>query len=139
LIEKATNKEDAMTQLSENIRDELQRANDGWNSAFNSGNADAVAALYTPDAVVLPSNHAVVKGTSAIKDFWNGLISAGVKDHRIEMIDAQAVGDIAYATGRWSANALGEGGKTQRYEGTIVTIFQRQGDGSWKACLHTWN
>ncbi|TIL96899.1 MAG: DUF4440 domain-containing protein, partial [Mesorhizobium sp.] len=59
------------------------------------------------------------------------MISAGVKDHRIEMIDAQAVGDIAYATGKWSANALDEGGKTQRYEGTIVTIFRRQGDGSW--------
>lgn len=128
-----------MTQSTEKIRDELQRANDGWNSAFNSGNVDAVAALYTPDAVVLPSTHAVVRGTSAIKDFWNGTISAGVKDHRIEMIDALSVGEIAYATGKWSANASGEGGETQRYEGTIVTIFRRQGDGSWRACLHTWN
>ncbi len=128
-----------MTQSTDNISDEIQRANDRWNSAFNSGNADAVAALYSQDAVVLPSTHAVVRGTSAIKDFWNGLISAGVKDHRIEMIDAQAVGDIAYATGKWSANALGEDGNTQHYEGTIVTIFKRQGDGSWRACLHTWN
>ncbi|TJW99424.1 MAG: DUF4440 domain-containing protein, partial [Mesorhizobium sp.] len=70
-----------MTQSTENISGEIQRANDRWNSAFNSGNADAVAALYTQDAVVLPSTHAVVRGTGAIKDFWNGLISAGVKDH----------------------------------------------------------
>jgi uncharacterized protein (TIGR02246 family) len=139
LIEKAINQEDAMTQSTENIRDALQRANDGWNSAFNSGNADAVASLYTPDAVVLPSTHAFVRGTSAIRDFWNGLISAGVREHGIEMVDAQAVGDIAFATGKWSANAPADGGKTQRYEGTIVMVFRRQGDGSWMACLHTWN
>ncbi|TCN33961.1 YybH family protein [Sinorhizobium americanum] len=128
-----------MTQSSENIRGEIQRANDEWNSAFNSGNADAVAALYAPDAVVLPSTHAVIRGASAIEDFWNGLISAGVKDHRIEMVDAQSGGDIAYAIGKWSANAPGEGSEAQRYEGTVVTVFRRQGDGSWKACLHTWN
>ncbi|PDT39641.1 MULTISPECIES: YybH family protein [Sinorhizobium] len=128
-----------MTQSSENIRGEIQRANDEWNSAFNSGNADAVAALYAPDAVVLPSTHAVIRGTSAIEDFWNGLISAGVKDHRIEMVDAQSGGDIAYTVGKWSASAPGEGSEAQRYEGTVVTVFRRQGDGSWKACLHTWN
>jgi uncharacterized protein (TIGR02246 family) len=128
-----------MTEQSADIRDEIQRANDGWNSAFNSGNADAVAALYAPDAVVLPSTHAVVRGTRAIKDFWNGLISAGVKDHRIEIIDAQSLGDIAYSAGKWSANASGEGGETQRYEGTIVTIFRRQDGGPWRTSLHTWN
>lgn len=67
-----------MAQPTENIRDVLQKANDGWNSAFNSGNADAVAAHYTPDAVALPSTHAFIRGTSAIKDFWKELISAGV-------------------------------------------------------------
>ncbi|TIP71135.1 MAG: SgcJ/EcaC family oxidoreductase [Mesorhizobium sp.] len=124
-----------MAQPTENIRDVLQKANDGWNSAFNSGNADAVAALYTPDAVVLPSTHSFVRGTGAIKDFWKELISAGVGNHGIELVDAVAAGDIAYATGKWSA----EGGETQRYEGSIVTIFRRETDGSWRVCLHTWN
>ncbi|ESZ19633.1 MULTISPECIES: YybH family protein [unclassified Mesorhizobium] len=124
-----------MAQPTENIRDVLQKANDGWNSAFNSGNADAVAAHYTPDAVVLPSTLAFIRGTSAIKDFWKELISAGVGNHGIELVDAVAAGDIAYATGKWSA----EGGETQRYEGSIVTIFRRETDGSWRVCLHTWN
>ncbi|YCI06143.1 SgcJ/EcaC family oxidoreductase (plasmid) [Ensifer sp. D2-11] len=124
---------------SEDIRDEIQRANDRWNSAFNSGDADAVAALYAADAIVLPSTHAIVRGGSEIRDFWRGLISAGVQDHRIEMIDAQSIGDIGYAIGKWSANAPGESGDAQSYEGTVVMIFRRQGHGSWKPCLHIWN
>ena len=126
-----------MTQLE--IRKIVAEANDRWNAAFNSGDADVVAALYTADCTVLPPTHAVVKGAVAIKEFWYGLISAGVKDHGIELLDAEAADDIAYATGKWWATGQGEGGQTPRYEGTVVTIFRRQSDGSWRACLHTWN
>lgn len=124
---------------TEDIRTTVQQANDRWNKAFNSGDADAVAALYTADATVLPHTHAIVKGTAAIKEFWNGMISAGVKDHGLELHNAETSGDIAVANGKWWATGQGEGGATQRYEGSVVTIFRRQPDGSWKACLHTWN
>ena len=81
----------------------------------------------------------VIRGTAAIADFWAGLISAGVKDHGIELLDAQDSGDIAYSNGKWWATGSGEDGTTVRFEGTIVTVLRRQPDGSWKTCLHTWN
>jgi uncharacterized protein (TIGR02246 family) len=121
------------------IRQALTQAGERWNAAFNSGNAEAVAALYTPDGTVLPHTHAVVKGAAAIKEFWSGLMSAGVKEHGIELLDAAVLGDAAYAYGKWWAIGPGEGGATQRYEGTITTIFRKGADGSWKTCLHTWN
>ncbi|APO79868.1 NTF2 domain-containing protein (plasmid) [Rhizobium etli 8C-3] len=114
-------------------------AHDRWNQAFNSGDSASIAALYTEDATVLPHTHAIVKGQAAISDFWAGMISAGVKDHGIELLEAHDGGDIAYSSGKWWASGLGEDGKEQRYEGTIVTIFRKQRDGSWKTCLHTWN
>ncbi|MEZ2128701.1 MULTISPECIES: nuclear transport factor 2 family protein [unclassified Sinorhizobium] len=128
-----------MARPSDDIREDLRRAYDSWNSAFNRGDADAVTALYTTDAIVLPSSHAFLKGLSAIKDFWMGLLSAGVRDHAVEMLGAEAAGDIAYSIGKWSAKAPGEDGRMQHYEGTIVTIFRYQDDRSWKACLHIWN
>lgn len=121
------------------IREMVRQANDRWNAAFNGGDAGAVAALYTADGTVLPHTHAVVRGTAAIADFWAGLISAGVKDHGIELFDVESEGNLAYASGRWWATGSGEDGKAVRFEGTIVTIFRKQGDGSWKLCLHTWN
>lgn len=102
-------------------------------------NLRAVAALDTDNAIVLPPTHAVVKGTAAIRHFWQGLITAGFKNHGIEMIDAEAEGGLAFAIGKWWANGPGEGGKVQRFEGIVVTVMRRQTDGSWKACLHSWN
>jgi uncharacterized protein (TIGR02246 family) len=121
------------------IRGIVKDANDRWNAAFNSGDAAAVAALYTADGTVLPHTHAVVKGSAAIADFWAGMISAGLKDHGIELLDAQDAGDLAYSSGKWWATGPAKDGKAQRFEGTIVTILRRQSDGSWKTCLHTWN
>ncbi|OAP36719.1 hypothetical protein AU381_19775 [Sinorhizobium glycinis] len=117
----------------------VKEASDRWNAAFNGGDAAAVAALYTEDATVLPHTHAVVKGTAAIADFWAGLISAGVKDHGIELLGVEEGGNLAFSHGKWRATGLAEDGKAVRFEGTIVTIFRKQGDGSWKICLHTWN
>jgi uncharacterized protein (TIGR02246 family) len=122
-----------------NIHATVKDANDRWNEAFNSGDAAAVAALYTEDGTVLPHTHAVVRGPTAISDFWAGMISAGIKDHGIELLDAHDAGDVAYSSGKWWASGLGENGKAARYEGTIVTILKKQCDGSWKMCLHTWN
>lgn len=117
----------------------VKSAYDRWNAAFNSGDAAGVAALYTADGTVLPHTHTVVRGRDAIAEFWSGLISAGIKDHGIELLDAHESGEIAYANGKWWADGLGDDGKPQRFEGTIVTIFRKQDDGSWRTCLHTWN
>jgi len=128
-----------MSEASNDIRVMVQRAQDAWNAAFNRGDAVGVAAQYTQNAAVLPPTHSVIKGTAAIRDFWQGLITAGFKEHGIEMLDAEAEGGFAFASGRWWASGPGEGGKAQRFEGIVVTVMRRQGDGTWKACLHTWN
>jgi ketosteroid isomerase-like protein len=117
----------------------VRRAQDAWNVAFNRGDAAGVAALYTQNATLLPPTHSVIKGTVAIRDFWQSLITAGFKDHGIEMLEAEAEGGFAIGSGKWSANGPGEDGKVQRFQGLVVTVMRRQGDGAWKACLHTWN
>ena len=96
------------------MRGIVSKANDRWNAAFNSGDATAVAALYTTDGTVLPHTHAVVKGTEAIAEFWSGMIAAGIKDHGIELLDVQrrAISPMRTANGgprcrrRWQATAF---------------------------------
>jgi ketosteroid isomerase-like protein len=39
------------------IREVIRANNDRWNTGFNTGDAAAVAALYTADATVLPHTH----------------------------------------------------------------------------------
>lgn len=47
----------------------IQKLDDAWTAAFNKGDGAAVAAMYTPDATVLPPGAAMVHGRKAIAAF----------------------------------------------------------------------
>ena len=113
--------------------------NDKWNAAFNAGEATSLAALYTAEATVLPHTHDVVRGVDAIRDFWKSVIEAGFKNHSIDLIDAHARDDLVVEIAKWQAEGPGEGGHRQSFGGSLVNVFERQGDGSWKCRLHIWN
>src|SRR5690606_6253780 len=44
-----------------------------WDAAFNAGDAEAVGATYTADAIFLPATHDVIEGPAAISAFFDGL------------------------------------------------------------------
>ncbi|HSA80452.1 MAG TPA: SgcJ/EcaC family oxidoreductase [Geminicoccaceae bacterium] len=120
-------------------RSTVATSNEKWNSAFNAGEATAVAALYTVDATVLPHTHDVMRGVDAIRDFWKSVIEAGFKNHSIELIDVHAQENLIVEIAKWQAEGPGEGGRRQSFGGSLVNVFERQGDGSWKCRLHIWN
>jgi uncharacterized protein (TIGR02246 family) len=121
------------------IREAIRANNDRWNKGFNTGDAASVADLYTADATILPHTHDVVKGVEAIRDFWKSVIEAGFRSHRIELIDVHAQGDLAFEIAKWQAEGPAGKGNRQEFGGSLVNVFERQSDGSWKCRLHIWN
>ena len=128
-----------MSANSADIRAVVTDNNQEWNDAFNRGDADSVAALYTRDATVLPHTHDVITGAENIRHFWKAVVDAGFRDHTIDIIDVHGKGDLAYQTARWTATGPDEGGGRQSFGGSLVSVFERQADGSWKSRLHIWN
>jgi uncharacterized protein (TIGR02246 family) len=120
-------------------RQAVESTNSKWNEAFNRGDAAAVAALYARDAVLLPPTHDVIRGSKEIQDFWASLIQAGFGEHAIETIEVHGQGSLLYQAGKWSATGKTKDGSRQSYGGSVVNIFERQSDGSWKSRLHSWN
>lgn len=51
------------------VREAIETANAQWTAAFNRGDAAAVAALYTPDAIVMPPDSDMIRGRQAIQEF----------------------------------------------------------------------
>jgi uncharacterized protein (TIGR02246 family) len=107
----------------------------GWNAAFNKGDAKAVAATYTADSLFLPGSHEVIEGPAGVEKFFDGLFTAGVKNHQLTLIRASESGDTVIAAAKWSAQ--GKDGGT--LGGVATHIFKKQPDGSLKLLLHTFN
>lgn len=121
------------------VRSAFEASTERWNQAFNRGDAQAVAALYADDAILMPPTDTTVYTRPAIEAFWEGLLAQGFGEHAIDIVDVKVQGDLAYVAGVWSATQAVSGGDKAYYGGNVLSVFQRQGDGSWKAKLHSWN
>ena len=123
----------------ESVEARVIEGNTKWNAAFNAANADAIAALYTADATLVPPTGTTVQGTAGIREFWNGLFKAGFKDHKIELISTRQEGKLIIAIAKWQATGPDEKGAPKQYGGQLVNILETQPDGQARSILHTWN
>jgi ketosteroid isomerase-like protein len=107
---------------------------DGWETAFNAGDVDALVALYTDDARLLPPNAELAQGSAAIALEFGGMIASGV-GIGLDTIDAQIAGDIGYRVGSYTIIAP-DGSVVDR--GKYVETW-RLTNGEWKISNDVWN
>jgi uncharacterized protein (TIGR02246 family) len=107
--------------------------------AYNAGDADALAAAYTEDAVLLPPNAPAVSGRDGIREFW-AADSANAQAAGLKFVfpgdgPAEVSGDLAYESGSFKVvDASGAAVATGKYIG----VFKKQ-DGKWLLFRDTWN
>lgn len=128
-----------VTQAADSVEVMVNQGNTAWNTAFNAKNADALAALYTAEAILVPPTGTTVKGTAAIREFWSGLFKAGFKDHKIDLVGVRQEGKLSIAVAKWQATGPDENGAPKQYGGQLVNILETQEDGQTRSILHTWN
>ena len=78
----------------------LHAMNDQWQTAYNAGDAAAVAAIYAANGNVHPPNGKTVMGRRAIEAFWAGFMSS-VGGAEIIPTDVYADGDVGYKFGTY--------------------------------------
>ncbi|HVS77801.1 MAG TPA: nuclear transport factor 2 family protein [Steroidobacteraceae bacterium] len=91
-----------------------------WETSFNRGDSAAVAALYAPDAELVMSGAAPVRGREAIRAEVDKMLQSGVK-LRIGTDRAEAAGDLAYFYGSYSVSS--NQGVVER--GTYLEVWHR--------------
>ena len=104
----------------------IRSAGQRFISAFNAGNADAVAGFYADDAVLLLPNSPIARGATAIRDVTRGMASMHPSlDFSPDRIAQQ--GDMAYEVGHYTMTMAGN-----RDQGDYVAVWRRQPNGDWK-------
>lgn len=105
----------------------LRAMRDAWQSAFEAGDTNALAALYTEDGAVLPPNTETVTGRPAVAAFWKDFSDSGMEG-TIEDTEAYAQGDLGYKRGRYTMTDA-DGNVVDK--GKYIEIW-RQVDGAWQ-------
>jgi ketosteroid isomerase-like protein len=119
--------------------DAVKSAYDAWDAAFNAGDAKVVASFYVDSALFLPASHEIINGPAGVETFFAGLLANGVTGHKLELIEATDSADLIVAAAKWSAQGKDSSGAPATFSGIATHVFAKQGDGSLKLKLHTFN
>lgn len=105
--------------------------------AFNTGNYDQVAALFSPEGVSMIPNRPIAEGTKAIEQVSRTLGEGGFEDLRFETERITHSGDIAVEIGRYSVVRRQGNGTMLADRGKYVHTWRRLG--AWLITVECWN
>jgi ketosteroid isomerase-like protein len=89
-------------QAPKDITKEIQKAADHFSETFKSGNADAMADLYTANGVLYPPDSPPIRGSENIRAFWQAVFDAGITEAKLKTNSADGYGNHAIEEGEVS-------------------------------------
>lgn len=107
-----------------------------WNQDFAAKDADKLTAHYADDAVLMTPGMAAAVGKDAIQKGLQTVLTdpAFTLTFRADKVDVAGSGDLAYTRGRYVLTMTDpQTKKPMKDNGSYVTDYRKQADGSWKA------
>jgi uncharacterized protein (TIGR02246 family) len=117
----------------------VRKLTQDWVQACNTKQLDDLVELYVADALVLRSNVPTVRGTAAIREFFFGVLDAGLGEVELEPLRVELFGDLAYEAGRCQMLVPVAMGKRREERGKYLVIVNRQAGGEWKIVADCWS
>jgi uncharacterized protein (TIGR02246 family) len=103
-------------------------------AAFNSGDLDALLALYEPDAPLVGHTGEVFADPAGRRSYAEGFFTLNPKiDLRTERIIEN--GDLALVYSPWTATGTDGDGNPVELAGDSVVVLRRQADGTWRFAI----
>jgi uncharacterized protein (TIGR02246 family) len=114
-------------------RQAIEAANSGWLPALKRGDADAVAADYAPDGILITSKGAAVRGRAAIAASYRAEIAqlGRVTDGGLVQEGVTVSGGLIYEWGHGWLAFEQKDGKRKTSSGLYFTVWKRGPDGHW--------
>ncbi|MES2880528.1 MAG: SgcJ/EcaC family oxidoreductase, partial [Bacteroidota bacterium] len=114
---------------NQQLKAEIQALENEWAKADNAGDATALAAFYSDDAVSLSNNKPMITGNAAIKKDMEDGMAKRVKGSTVAYDVMDAYGCDNYVTEVGKITRKDSTGKTV-YTGKYMALWEKQ-DGKW--------
>jgi len=118
----------ALPAAADPTRDGIDATNAAFAAAAAKGDAAAVAALYTEDAMLMPAAESNISGKAAILKYWQGALSHGVGGVKFNTLEVYGRGATATEVGEY---LISDKNGKQLDRGKYIVIWRRT-EGKWK-------
>ena len=117
-----------------NFRTTIENIFNSWRASNLNEDFDLWFSNWDENAIKMASNKATIYGKSAIGNMKRKMFQTwAFESWDVEIDEVQLSGDLGYARGTYIVNLKSKAESTSTVlEGTFLTIFKKQADGSWK-------
>lgn len=114
-------------------RDQIEAIEERIMAGFAAGDADAIAAQYTEDALLLPQDSPPIEGRAAIAENYRSALAEFAMRLRTRVEEVEVAGDWAWLRGRFEHTSTHKAdGTVTEYRGKYLAIARRDPDGVWR-------
>jgi uncharacterized protein (TIGR02246 family) len=115
----------------------IRDANQDFCTAFNTGNYDQCANLFTSDGCFMAPNQETVQGNKAIERMLEKFRDMGYEDLRLETLRVDHSVDMAVEIGRYTVSIRQANGTTVVDRGKYLNAWRRIG--AWLKSADCWS
>ena len=117
-----------MLQSTADVQEAIAAVIEKFMAAYNQGDAAGLAALYTENGQLLPTNSDLISGKLAIQKFWQARINPVVSSVNLESVEIEVHDETAIEVGVYSV----QGKENQVLDrGKYIAIWKLE-KGQWK-------
>jgi ketosteroid isomerase-like protein len=120
------------------IREDVRDVNDAYEKAVANQDISIVVSLYTSDAVLMPPNEPVAKGSKAMEAVFQRYVDAGASSLTLETLELEEQGDAVIEVGRYELGIQTPDGSMTDV-GKYLQVFKRQADGTLRIAYDAFN
>ncbi len=106
-------------------------------AAVTAGNVEGMMPGYAPDAMLLPPDMPMARGTEQIHGLWNAMMGGMEAALTLKQETADGAGDFMYTTGTYHLQPMPEG--SAAVDGKYLEVFRRGADGKWMIVADSWS
>jgi len=120
------------------IKDDVRDVNDAYEKAVANQDVSIVVGCYTPDAVLMPPNEPVARGSVQMEAVFQRYVEAGASSLTLETVDLEEQGDVVIEVGRYELGIQTPDGSMTDV-GKYLQVFKRQADGTLRIAYDAFN
>ena len=109
-----------------------------FSEAYMSADYDALARMYTEDAMIMPPGAEIISGRSAIKKRWTLPEGIQIKLHKVTPVEIEIVDNTAYDLGTYEGITRRADNTEVAWKGKYIIIWKKVGD-DWLIYADAWN
>jgi len=123
--------------MDEEVRKAIEKEKLKYVEGIRRGDAAAMVAFFTEDAILLPPNSEIIRGRKEIEEFLKCEVQF-LKDTILTPLELSENGDTVHEVGKQTAKISQKGQKPLEVEFKYIVIYKHTASG-WKGHRLIWN